>query len=435
MWTRLVGRPIMLVDMYYELIMGFLLVMTIALAVINASHREKKIKHTVTHIYGTTDPDFQQALSYLLGPPLMPGNKITPLVNGDRIFPAMLKAIMEAQRSIAFETYIYWSGEIGERLAQALAQKAREGVRVHVLMDWMGSRHLNRSAMEHMVQSGVKVQRYRPLHWYSLSRLNFRTHRKLLIVDGRIGFIGGVGITDDWLGDAQDPKHWRDTHYQVEGPVVAHMQTAYMDNWLKTSSHVLHGPAYFPELQPCGSSLAHVFKGAPREGNENIQLMFLMVFAAAKKSIVIQTPYFLPEPLCLRALFDARKRGVDVQIMVPGEYLDIPVIRYASRHGWGRVLKQGVRIFEYQPTMLHSKLCVVDGIFVSVGSANFDHRSFELNDEANLNVYDTDFAADRLAAFETDKEKCQEVTLKDWRKRPFRQRAKDGFFYLLRAQL
>jgi len=425
----------MLIGMYYELIMGVLLIMTMTLAVINASHREKKIKHTVTPIYGTTDPDFQQALSYLLGPPLMPGNKITPLVNGDRIFPAMLKAIMEAQRSIAFETYIYWSGEIGDKLAQALSQKAREGVRVHVLMDWMGSRNLNRSAMELMRKSGVKVQRYRPLHWYSLSRFNFRTHRKLLIVDGRIGFIGGVGITDDWLGDAQDSKHWRDTHYQVEGPVVAHMQTAYMDNWLKTSSHVLHGPAYFPELQPCGDSLAHVFKGAPREGNENIQLMFLMVFAAAKQSIVIQTPYFLPEPLCLRALLNARKRGVDVQIMVPGKHLDIPVIRYASRHGWGKVLKHGVRIFEYQPTMLHSKLCVVDGIFASVGSANFDHRSFELNDEANLNVYDADFAADLSAAFETDKERCQEVTQKDWRKRPFRQRVKDGFFYLLRAQL
>jgi cardiolipin synthase len=417
------------------LIVGALLAGLVTLVVLNLSSGGKKIGREIDHDYGITDPQFVRAMGSLLGPPLLEGNRIEVLLNGDQIFPAMLAAIREARRTITFETYIYWSGEIGKAFAEALSERARAGVRVHVLLDWVGAGKIDDATIEAMEQAGVEVKKYRPLHWYNLARMNNRTHRKLLVVDGRIGFTGGVGIADIWQGHAQDPEHWRDTHFRLEGPAVAQMQAAFLDNWLKVQPRVLHGDDYFPPLDSAGGSLAQVFKSSFGEGSESTRLMYLVSIAAAKKSILLANAYFVPDSLAIEELVAARGRGARVEIIVPGKYIDSKVVRQASRGRWEKLLEAGVRIYEYQPTMYHVKVMVVDGIWSSVGSTNFDNRSFALNDEANLNVLDTAFAAVQEKIFEQDKLNAREITLEMWRNRPRTERIKEWLSGLLRAQL
>ncbi|MFN2387881.1 MAG: phosphatidylserine/phosphatidylglycerophosphate/cardiolipin synthase family protein [Thermoanaerobaculia bacterium] len=396
---------------------------------------EKNLQHAPEHLYPTSDPQFLRAMGSLLGPSLVEGNQVSPCYNGDQIFPAMLGAIRAAEKTITFETYIYWSGEIGREFAEALSERARAGVRVHVLLDWVGSGRLKRRFLEDMQAAGVEVCRYHPLHWYTLARINNRTHRKLLVVDGKVGFTGGVGIADKWLGNAQDPDHWRDSQFRVEGPVVAQFQAAFMDNWLKTQAKVLHGSDYFPALEPGGSHLAQVFQSSPREGSESVRLMYLLSIASAEKAIHLANSYFVPDDLAVESFVTARARGVSVQIIVPGEHIDAAVTRRASRSRWGPLLEAGVEIFEYQPTMFHCKVMVVDGLWVSVGSTNFDNRSFRLNDEANLNVFDEEFAATQIRTFEEDLRHSRRVSLEEWKKRPLREKALESAASLLRSQL
>ena len=234
----------------------------------------------------------------------------------------------------------------------------------------------------------MRVERYRPLHWYNLGRMNNRTHRKLLVVDGRVAFTGGVGIADHWQGDAEDPDHWRDMHFRIEGPVVAQFQAAFNDNWIKTTGEVLERRRSFPAAGPRGGQDAHLFISSPAGGSDSMHLMYLMALAAAERTIDLAASYFVPDALIDEALLAARGRGVRVRILVPGPHIDSDVVRLASRARWGPLLQAGVEIYEYQPTMMHSKLLIVDGEMVSVGSTNFDIRSFRLNDEASLNVYD-----------------------------------------------
>jgi cardiolipin synthase len=347
----------------------------------------------------------------------------------------MLEAIRGAQRSITFETYIYWSGKIGEEFTEALAERARSGVRVHVLLDWVGSGRIDGAYLERMEQSGVQVERYHPLHWYTLSRLNHRTHRRLLVVDGRIGFTGGVGIGDEWLGDAQSPEHWRESHFRVEGPAVAQMQAAFLDNWLKTHAEVLHGNDYFPELPRAGDVFAQVFKSSSREGSESARMMYLLSIAAARESILISASYFVPDDLTVETLVDARRRGVLVRIILPGPVMDVEVSRKASRGRWGPLLEAGVEIYEYQPTMYHCKVMIVDGLWVSAGSTNFDNRSFRLNDEANLNVLDRAFAEALTRTFEEDRAKSRRIALAEWQRRPWKERVVEAAASLFRSQL
>jgi hypothetical protein len=223
-------------------------------------------------------------------------------------------------------------------------------------------------------------------------RLNNRTHRKLLIVDGRIGFTGGVGIADTWLGHAQDPDHWRDSHYRLDGPAVADMQAAFMDNWMETCGEVLHGEEYFPPLEPVGPQPAQVFRSSADDGSESVRLLYLISIASAERSVRLANSYFVPDSLAIRTLVEAQRRGATLEILVPGRHIDQKTVRRASRALWGPLLEAGVAIYEYQPTMYHAKVAVVDEIWTSVGSTNFDTRSFRLNDEANLNVFDTGFA-------------------------------------------
>jgi cardiolipin synthase len=276
--------------------------------------------------------------------------------------------------------------------------------------------------LRHMREAGVEIEFYHPLRWYHLGRFNNRTHRKLLVVDGRIGFTGGVGIADQWLGDARDEGEWRDSHYQVEGPVVAQMQAAFLDNWITISGRVLQGERYFPPLTPLGDADAQVFTSSPTGGGDSMQLMYLLSIAAAQRSIDLSAAYFVPDDLTRAVMLDAMKRGVRVRILVPGEHMDVELVRKASRAGWGELLEAGAQIHEYRPTMFHCKMLVVDGVLVSVGSTNFDNRSFRVNDEANLNVYDREFAARVTGVFEADLTRAHRVTLEEWRHRPWRER-------------
>ena len=396
---------------------------------------EEKIEEKIERLYPAGDPQFLRSMGVLLGPAIVPGNRVEVLLNGDQIFPAMLGAIRSAQKTITFETYIYWSEAIGKEFADALSERARAGVKVHVLLDWVGSVKMEQAYFEEMKRGGVEVEKYHKPRWYDLARLNNRTHRKVLVVDGRVGFTGGVGIAGLWTGNAQDPDHWRDTHFRSEGPVVAQMQAVFMDNWIKATGKVLHGDGYFPALSEVGPSPAQMFRSSPSGGSESMQLMYLLSITAAQRSIQLSSAYFVPDGLAQRALADALKRGVKVQIITPGEHTDTETVRGASRALWGELLEAGAQMFEYQPTMYHCKVMIVDTFLVSVGSTNFDNRSFRLNDEANLNIYDAAFARRQSDIFEQDLKRSRRITLEAWRNRPFLEKIREHASSLLATQL
>jgi cardiolipin synthase len=401
----------------------------------NLTSGEQKVGHEIETLYPIGSEQFARVLGCLLGPSLSRGNAVVALQNGDEIFPAMLAAIRGAERTICFETFIYWSGEIAREIARALAERARAGVKVHVLLDWLGSNKIDEKLIDEMEDAGVEVERYHPLRWFTLDRMNSRTHRKLLIVDGRVGFTGGVGIADEWLGHAQDPDHWRDSHYRVEGPVVAEIQAAFMDNWLKTRARVLHGEEYFPPLQRAGDCTAQMFRSSPREGSDSVRLMYLLAIAAAQRELLVANAYFVPDDLARDALVAAAQRGVRVRILVPGRHIDQQLVRSASRARWRPLLEAGIEIHEYQPTMLHSKVFIADRQFVSVGSTNFDNRSFRLNDEANLNIYDAPFAARVTAVFEHDLKGAKRITHEMWQGRPWHEKLMEHVSALFSSQL
>ncbi|MEO5914108.1 MAG: phospholipase D-like domain-containing protein [Luteolibacter sp.] len=404
----------------------------VTLVIKNFVSGEKKIRKRIPRKYNIADPQFERSMSQLLGPPILDGNRIIALNNGVEIFPAMLAGIASAKTTITFETYIYWSGVVAEQFSNALSAKAREGVKVHVLIDGMGCDCVEGESLQRMKDAGVEVEVY---HLHNLSRVNQRTHRKLLVIDGRMGFTGGVGIGDSWLGNADAEDHWRDTHYQVEGPVVAQFQAAFMDNWMKTHATVLHGDAYFPAIEEQGPHRCQMFKSSPMEGSESARLMYLLSITAAEKSLRVGNAYFVPDDLVTDTLIAAVRRGVTVEVLVPGQHLDSALVRRSSRHRWGRLLRNGVRVFEYQPTMYHCKVMIIDDLWVSVGSANFDNRSFRLNDEANLNVFDREFALRECGEFLKDKENAREVTWEEWKHRPLAEKAGDAAAALLRSQV
>ena len=389
---------------------------------VNLTTGEKQLDQQVPRLYASPDPQFKRAMGSLLGPGIVGGNRVQALINGEQIFPAMLQAIRSAERSITFETYIYWSGDIGREFATALAARAQAGVKVHVLLDWVGSGKIDDGFLQEMEKSGVEVRKFHKPAWYNFAKLNNRTHRKLLVVDGKTGFTGGVGIAPQWAGDARNPDEWRDSHYRIEGPAVAQMQAVFMDNWLKETGQVMHGEAYFPALSPVGKSDAQVFSSSPSGGSESMQLMYLLSITAADKTIDLSSAYFVPDELTTRALTGALKRGVRLRIIMPGKIIDAETVRAASRGGWGPLLEAGAKLYEYQPTMYHCKVMIVDQLLVSVGSTNFDNRSFQLNDEANLNVFDTAFAAAQTEVFEADLKHSRQVTLPEWEGRPLKEK-------------
>src|SRR2546422_2292756 len=306
----------------------------------------KGIQYQIEHRYPVSDPQFLRSMGSLVEPGILASNQVTTLLNGDQIFPSMLESVRGARTSICLETYIYWSGAVGRRFAEALAERARTGVKVHVLIDWVGSRRIDASLLTQMQEAGVEVERYNPLVWYAPTRLNHRDHRKLLVVDGRVGFIGGAGLADIWQGQGEDPQHWRDSMFKLEGPAVAQMQAAFMDNWIKTSARVLDGDDYFPELASAGDHTVQVFKSSPREGTEDVRLMNLLSIAAARRSIRLSASYYVPDRLTSQEFIEAVQRGVKVEIIIPGSETDSPIVKHASRGKWGPLLKAGVKIYE-----------------------------------------------------------------------------------------
>jgi cardiolipin synthase len=411
------------------------IVLLVAFVWMNLAGAEHRVQKEIDHLYKVDDDEFRRAMGLMMGPPIVEGNKIRELINGDQIFPAMLAAIRGAKHTVLFETFIYWSGAIGDDFADALSERARAGVKVHVLLDWVGSSRMDDTLIDRMKADGVEIRRYHPLRWYNLGRLNNRTHRKLLIVDGTVGFTGGVGVAPQWTGNAQDPDHWRDCHFQVEGPVVAQMQSVMLDNWSKTAGKVLHGREYFPTLEPRGDMPAQAFASSPTGGSESMLMMYLLAITAATRTIDIASAYFVPDDVTLKALIAAVKRGVRVRTITPGKHIDQTTVRRASHGLWGGLLQAGVEMHEYQPTMYHCKLMIVDGLMTSVGSTNFDMRSFRMNDEANLNVYDADFARRMTEVFEADLARSRQITFEEWQRRPLRTKLREKALSLLQPVL
>jgi cardiolipin synthase A/B len=414
----------------------------LSLLIMNLWSPYKRVKFKIETSYSVSDDEFRRSIVGLIGTEMVAGNRIRALQNGDEIFPAMFEAVAQAKRVICIESYIFWKGTVGTQFTDLLCEKAKQGVVVNMLIDWLGSKDFDPKLLRRLEESKVNVYFYHPPRWYTLSRLNNRTHRKIMVIDGQIGFIGGVGIADEWRGNGLQAKRWRDTHYCVLGPVVGQFQSAFSDNWIMSQEEVPHGDMYFPSLErfseaPAGDFLvtAQMFKSSSDEGASSLRLLFLYSIAGAKRTIDIASPYFVPDTYTVEQLIKASQCGVRVRIMVPGSKIDSRVTRKASRAIWGELLQAGCEIYEYLPSMLHAKLMVVDEIWTCIGSANFDARSFRINDEANLNVLDKRFAKEQTRIFNVDIERSRQMTYKKWMKRPFYKRASDYVFLAIRSQL
>lgn len=380
------------------------------------------------------DPVYRESVGPLLGAEFQRGNTVKPLINGDEIFPAMLDAIRKAEKSVTLETYIWSSGKIGDQFVAALSERAKAGVKVHALVDGAGDFKLKLSDMEKMKSSGVEFVVYGREHWYQLkANINHRSHRKLLIVDGKIGFTGGVCIDDTWLGNADRADGWRDTQARVEGPVVRQMQAVFAANWLETTSRLLLGPDYFPDTGRPGAAYADCFKSGPDESPENARLSYLLAIAGARKSILLSHAYFVPDDLAIEMLLRARQRGVDIEVIVPLKN-DSRFGRAASRSRWGKLLAAGVKFYQFEPCLYHCKVMIVDDVFTTFGSVNFDNRSFAINDEVNINVVDVDVANAFLKSFNDDRAHSKPLTREEFENRPFYIKIADHICGLFRSQ-
>jgi cardiolipin synthase len=385
--------------------------------------REEADRFTGRDLPPAGSPEFGRILESLTMTPVREGNRVTILRNGVETFPSMLEAIEAAEHTVDFSSYIYWPGEITERFSAAFAERARAGVEVNVVLDGYGSAKLDRDTVRRMEDAGVNVQFFRTPRWHSIGDLNNRMHRRLLVVDGRVGFAGGVGIADVWTGDAEDAEHWRETHARIEGPVVRDILGGFLESWTDASRQ-LPGGRRFPELEPFEDGCpVQVTRSSPLRGDTAVAQLFLLSLAAARERVWMTTAYFTAGRRFLRALCDAADRGVDVRILVNGRAVDKEVVRKTGQHSYGALLEAGVRIFEYDRTMLHAKTMVVDDAWSTFGSSNFDHRSFGLDAELNVSVYDRQASEQLADHFLEDVKEARELDLDGWRSRPLRKRA------------
>jgi cardiolipin synthase len=380
------------------------------------------------------EPVFRESVGPLLGAEFLRGNTVKPLINGKEIFPAMLAEIRKAQKSITLESYIWASGKISDQFVAALSERAKAGVKVHALVDGAGDFKMRFSDMNTMKAAGVEFVVYSREHWYQVKpNINHRSHRKLLIVDGKVGFTGGVCIDDTWLGDADDEDHWRDTQARVEGPAVRQMQAVFAANWLETTSRLLIGPDYFPDTGRPGEALVDCFKSGPDESPENARMSYLLAIAGARKSIRLAHAYFVPDDLAIEMLLKARQRGVKIDVIVPMKN-DSRFGRAASRSRWGKLLAAGVEFHQFEPCLYHCKIMIVDDVFTTLGSVNFDNRSFSINDEVNINIVDTTVASAFMKSFNDDVAHSKPLTLEEFRGRPFYIKIADHLCGMLRSQ-
>jgi len=382
------------------------------------------------------EPEFGRLLESLTGSPVRTGNRVEILRNGDQIFPSMVKAIRSAQRSIDFSSYIYWTGgPVITDFGDALIERASAGVEVSILLDAVGSAvKIDQGLVERFREAGAQVEWFRPPHWYTLNKVNNRLHRRLLIIDGSVGYTGGTGVGEEWTGDAQDPDHWRETHLRVEGPAVRDLMGGFQENWAETTQRILTGP-HLPELSSFEDGIdVQVTRSSATKGSTDIEELFYSAIAGARSRLWITTAFFVPPDAFVEALCASAGRGVDVQILVNGPNIDKEVVRRAGQRSYGRLLAGGVRIFEYQQTMLHAKTLLVDGAWASVGSNNFSNRSLALNSELSFSLSDERIVAELEEHFRDDLRVSKEFDLARWNSRPRRKRAVEGMTALVRDQ-
>lgn len=375
-----------------------------------------------------------QTLAGLTGSAVSAGNALTVLQNG-ALFPAMERDIAAARHTVHFETFVWTAGELERRFVDVLTRKAREGIKVRVLIDAMGGSSADGKQLECLSQRGVNVSIYCRPHWWNLRRFNHRTHRKLLVVDGEIGYTFGHGIADQWLGNGEDKEHWRDTAVRVQGPAVQALQSVFMENWIEETHEVPAGAGAFPSLKPSGESEAHVVSSASGDAVSSVALLYTVAIACARREVIIQNPYFAPDDGVCELLGMMVKRGVAVHLMLPGMNTDSPFVRRAGCHLYRDLLRAGVRLYEFEPTLLHQKIVIVDNLWSHVGSTNFDARSLALNEEIGIGMRDAKVARELKAAFEDDLRRSREITLSDWEQRAWHARAFDWIAYQLHDQL
>jgi len=364
------------------------------------------------------------------------GNDVRILQNGDQFFPPLMREMAAARESIHLESYIWYEGTLTKQVAELLTKKAKEGVEVRVLVDASGGRDLKGDSEEMLESAGAQVAHFHPLRISNLGRINNRDHRKMIIIDGRIAYTGGFGFADEWTGNGQDKKHYRDTGVRIEGPVVHRMQAAFTENWIEETGEIPADGKFFPHIAPVGTTPTHVAYTSPTGSISSVQILYYLAIKAAKREILIQNPYLLPDRAAIDALEEAVARGVDVKIMVPSDSAtDNAIVQHASHHHFGTLLRRGVKIWEYDRTLLHQKVIVIDGLWSSVGSTNFDDRSFQLNDEINVGFVDAKLAAQLRAAFLDDMRYAKQRSFEEWQDRPLWHKTIDGVAYLGRSQM
>jgi cardiolipin synthase len=372
------------------------------------------------------EPRFAEYVASLVGAPVAIGDQYTVLRNGDEVFPPMLEAIRRAQRRISFESFIYEDGQIGDEFTRELAAAARRGVTVRVVLDSFGAT-LSREAQQQLTDAGVQVVWFNPLRPWTLEKANYRTHRKVLAVDGEVAFTGGIGLADHWLGNAQSPDHWRDTQFKVVGPSVRALEASFYENWLEAGG--LSAPALDPELPPLDTGARSIVVWSNYSGGAtSVKLLYLLSLAGARRTIDIQSPYFILDESTRWSIREARNRGVRVRVLTDSDETDGAPVKAASRAAYQMLLDWGVEIYEYQPTMMHAKTMMVDGVWSVIGSANFGNRSFELNDEVTVAVQDRELAATLINDFEDDIKRSVQFDAASWRQRSLWQRAQELFW-------
>jgi cardiolipin synthase A/B len=371
-----------------------------------------------------TDPRFPDYLARLLGHPLTKGDTYVVLTNGDTAFPAMLAAIDSAKHRISFEGYIYdGATEIAERFTSAFEAAAQRGVQVRLVFDSVGAK-VDAAHEERLKRAGAAIGWFNPVRSLAIEEANYRTHRKALIVDGDVAFLGGIGIADQWATDTEKEKKWRDTHIEVRGPAAMNVEAAFNENWIETGG-VVEPDVLTHDNELNGSAASIVVWSSPEGGANALKLLYLLSIAAARQSIDIQSPYLITDESTRWSLAEARKRGVRVRMLVEGDITDAKPVKFAGRAHYGLFLRDGIEVYEYQPTMMHTKALIVDGVLSIVGSANFDNRSLELNDELNAAVFDRQLATRLLADFEADLRRSKKLDVDEWRSRPVHIRARE----------
>jgi len=392
------------------------------------------INYHLSHRTSVHDEDFLYTIQSTCQAALHHGNQVTVFTNGPQFYPAMLDAIRAATRSINMECYIFQPGRIANQFIEALSDRARAGVNVTIVVDAIGSLSLWGRPVSRLRKAGCRIESYQRLRWYSLARLNNRTHRELLIVDGRTAFTGGAGIADWWAYPQRRKRPWRDTMVRIEGPVVSALQGVAAENWLECCGEVLTGPEYFPDLEPAGDTTAFVVRSSPSDRATTSRVTFQLLMEGADRDIHICTPYFLPDHALRRALVELGRRKVAISVIVPGPATDQKWVRLASRRMWGQLLEAGIRIHEYRSSMTHAKVLIVDGLWSVLGTTNIDNRSFEHNDEVNVALQDSGLASRLLEDFCRDIESSDEITLERWRRRPLWEKIVGPFIWILERQ-